>query len=507
MSRHDAGTAPRASRFGGTDRYVADYLRTEFLSRLRRSDHVFLRRTSILEALTGPLCDAVLHDNGSEGVLKRLARADLVVCPLAGRRGWYRFQPLFRDLLLRELLEEEPQAIPTLRRRAAAWHEAAGDIEAALEHAEAAGDADRVATIIAATAFSASSRGRGYDLERRLARFDRAQLERHPAVAAHGSRVHAFRGRAAEAQRWLEIAEWGARRRRRDAAVLRPQVAAVRAALCRDGPRRMLGDAGAALAGLPRDSQWYPFALQLRGCAALLLGATDEADSLLADAAATAGMLGCPETQMLAVAQRSLLAREGGDLDRGDALSTEARRIAADDELEGTPTFAIALAAAARASLRQGRWAEARALVVRAEKLTPLVTEALPWLAVGARLELARCYLELRDPAAARRPVTEIRAILDARPRLGALAERALALGHEAGLVLSRSGASGRLTPAELRLLPLLATHLSFREIAEQLEVSRNTVKTQAISIYRKLGVSCRSEAIAAAAPRPQRAA
>jgi LuxR family maltose regulon positive regulatory protein len=86
------------------------------------------------------------------------------------------------------------------------------------------------------------------------------------------------------------------------------------------------------------------------------------------------------------------------------------------------------------------------------------------------------------------------------RPRLGVLVDRVRRVELEAASLPEPEAMPTGLTPAELRLLPLLATHLSFREIADDLHVSRNTVKTQAISIYRKLGVSGRSEAIAAAA-------
>jgi LuxR family transcriptional regulator, maltose regulon positive regulatory protein len=310
-----------------------------------------------------------------------------------------------------------------------------------------------------------------------------------------------LRGRTAEAEQWLAVAERGARRRSREAAALRPRIAVVRAALCRDGARRMLANAGAALARLPRTSQWYPAALHMRGCAAMLLGAAEEADGLLDAAARAAEVCRCSETRMIALSQRSLIARAHGDLDRADALSNEARQVALSEELEAYPTFAIVLAAAARASLRHGRWAEARELVAAAEPLRGSVTEALPWLAVSTRLELAQCYLILRDAEAVRVVMAEIDALLEARPNLGTLAERADELRREVEALSVPAGTvPGGLTGAELRLLPLLATHLSFREIADQLRVSRNTVKTQAISIYRKLGVSGRSEAIAAAA-------
>jgi LuxR family transcriptional regulator, maltose regulon positive regulatory protein len=502
VSIRERGATSASRLFEGSDRYLADYVRSEYLSRLRPQELRLLRRSSILGLLSGPACDAVLQEKNCDLVLEKLARTHLVLVPHDPSRGTYRIHRLFRDLLLRDLLEEEPEVVPGLHRRAMNWYERRGDPESALEHAEAAGDADHMAALLTAIAIPASCRGGITDLEERLTSFDRRhKLDRYPAVAVHGSRIHAFRGRTADAERWLDVAERGARRRGTEAMALRPRVALVRAALCRDGPRRMLGDAGAALVSLPRTSQWYQIALLLRGCAALLLGVDDEADSHLGQAAAAAEVQGCHELRMLAISERSLIARARHDDDRADLLSVEALHIALSAELESSPMFALTLAASARASLRNGRWAEARDLVAASEPLRASLTEALPWLTVSTRLELARSYLTLRDAEAAEPLMTEIGAILAVRPRLGTLVGQARELERELHPTpLPREHARSGLTHAELRLLPLLGTHLSFREIADQLEVSRNTVKTQAISIYRKLGVSGRSEAVAAAA-------
>jgi LuxR family maltose regulon positive regulatory protein len=203
---------------------------------------------------------------------------------------------------------------------------------------------------------------------------------------------------------------------------------------------------------------------------------------------------------MLAASQQSLIARGRGEQARADALAAEARELTAGADLEGCPTAAIAHAAAANAALAHGRLGEARELMTAALELTPFLNEGLPWLAVATRLELARCALLLGDGQTAGALLVEIRALLEARPRLGMLVDQARKLRYDVETFTPRDGAPAGLTPAELRLLPLLATHLTFREIATELEVSRNTVKTQAISIYRKLGVSGRSEAIAAVA-------
>jgi LuxR family maltose regulon positive regulatory protein len=155
------------------------------------------------------------------------------------------------------------------------------------------------------------------------------------------------------------------------------------------------------------------------------------------------------------------------------------------------------MAASARTLLRRGRWDDARRSLQVARGLLPGLTEALPWLGVQTRLELAAAYVMLRDSDQARLMLGEVEGLLGTRKALGILEARRAALETE---VVAMAGGTERrtvrLTPAELRLLPLLATHLSFREIGAHFHLSRHTVKTQAISAYRKLGASSRSGAV-----------
>ena len=151
--------------------------------------------------------------------------------------------------------------------------------------------------------------------------------------------------------------------------------------------------------------------------------------------------------------------------------------------------------------LRHGQWDHARRLLTAATRQTPHLTYALPWPAVQARIELADAYVTLRDREAAGHMLEEARGILAVRPDLGLLGEAVARLEPRA-----RRDARGRIAAASsgsrgpsCDCSPLLSTHLSFREIGERLHVSRNTIKTQAISVYRKLGVSSRSEAVAVA--------
>jgi LuxR family transcriptional regulator, maltose regulon positive regulatory protein len=488
---------------GGDDRFLAEYLRSELLAPLKQDLLAFLRRTSVLEQLTAPVCDAVLGSTGSGRVLASLGRMNLLA-PLDRDGGGYRCHPLLRDLLARELAETEPELVTELHRRAADWLEEHGEPESALRHAEGCGDTDRLARIVVAIALPAYYRGRIEAVEGWLGAFDdEARLERYPTVGVIGGWIHALRGRPSEAERWLAAAERGSAvaAGNEGEAAAGPSIALLRAALCRDGVEQMCSDVEQALAGLPSTSQWRPTALLLLGSALVLRGQDALADAILAGAEDSAERQGATEARIVAISQRSLLASANAEHTAAETHSLRARNLAEAAKLDGYTATALELAASARTSLRHSRWDQARSDLTTARSLTPLLTDALPWLAVQTRLELARAYVTLRDAEGAGTLLAEVRDILGRRPGLGVLEEQAVALQAEVDAMPAAGERKGPgLTRAELRLLPLLATHLSFREIGARLYVSRNTVKTQAISVYRKLGVSSRSDAIDQAA-------
>ena len=134
--------------FAGDDRYVVDYLVEEVL--LRQADHVraFLLQTSVLGRLSGPLCDAVTGHSGGKGMLEALDRGNLFLVPLDDRRRWYRYHHLFADMLRARLLDEQPDQVPDLHRRASVWLEHDGEPAAAIGHAVAAGDFERAADLV-----------------------------------------------------------------------------------------------------------------------------------------------------------------------------------------------------------------------------------------------------------------------------------------------------------------------------------------------------------------------
>lgn len=491
----DEGDARDVVSVTGADRYLADYFRSEYLSRLEPDRLTFLRRTSVLETMSGPLCDAVLNRKGSALELASLEQANLFVVPLDRHRSSFRYHHLLRGLLLQELEEREPELMPVLNQRAADWFESQGDPESTLVYSHAAGNEDSAARVLSSIAMPVSAAGRVAAVESWLEHFDGETLDRYPAVAVEGSRIHALRGRADQAEAWLAAAERGAAREKTGAT--KACIEILRAAMCVEGPERMLTRSKSALAELAPEHPWHPWALVVNGTAHLLLGDQDQADRAFAGVSAVSGQ---PDSHALALSERSLLAA-GRDDDLAEGLALEAHRLIDDGQLDGYATSALDFAATARALLRHGRWDEARRQLTITQRLAPSLTHAIPWLAVQVRLELGHAHVTLRDRNGASALLDEAKDILALRPSLGVLAEKVAELEREIDAMpkATDGGGGSGLTPAELRLLPLLSTHLSFREIGEQLFVSRNTIKTQAISVYRKLGVSSRSDAIARA--------
>jgi len=151
----------------------------------------------------------------------------------------------------------------------------------------------------------------------------------------------------------------------------------------------------------------------------------------------------------------------------------------------------------ARLALHRGDLPAARRELVSAQELRPLLTYAVPHLAIQFRIELIRVHLALSDLAGARTLMREVDELLQRRPKMGVLVDQA---GELRARLSRRRGPGGpgasSLTAAELRLLPLLTTHMSIPEIAAGLFVSPNTAKTHAVSIYRKLGASTRTQAV-----------
>ena len=136
------------SGFAGDDRFVVDYLADEVLDRQPAPLRRFLLETSVLERLSGPLCDAVTDQKDGGSTLVALERKNLLIVPLDDRRQWYRYHHLFADVLRSRLLTETSIDVSALHRRASAWFEQVGEMDAAVRHSVAAGDLVRAADLV-----------------------------------------------------------------------------------------------------------------------------------------------------------------------------------------------------------------------------------------------------------------------------------------------------------------------------------------------------------------------
>ena len=184
--------------FDGTSAHIVDFLAAEVLAAHPPELQAFMLRTSVLERLCAPLCDAVLGGDGSRSALDTLARTNLFLVALDERRRWYRFHHLFAQILRVELERREPEVVPELHRRAFAWHRAAGTADEAIHHAVAAHAFVEAGDLIAGTWVHYANAGRAASVADWLARFPRPVLDADPRLLVVSAWIAALRGREAE---------------------------------------------------------------------------------------------------------------------------------------------------------------------------------------------------------------------------------------------------------------------------------------------------------------------
>jgi ATP/maltotriose-dependent transcriptional regulator MalT len=203
--------------FAGDDRYIVDYLVEEVLGRQPAHVRSFLVQTSILDRLSGPLCDAVTGQHGGKAMVESLDRANLFVVPLDDRRRWYRYHLLFADVLQTHLMDEHPDLVAALHRRASLWYEQNEEPSQAIRHALAAGDVERAAGLIE-LAIPALRRSRQEATIRGWLDTIPDEVVRVRPVLAVGfigalmarGEFEGVEGRLRDAERWLEPADAGA---------------------------------------------------------------------------------------------------------------------------------------------------------------------------------------------------------------------------------------------------------------------------------------------------------
>jgi LuxR family maltose regulon positive regulatory protein len=476
----------------GDDALIRSYLETEILAGVGDRDRDLMLRTSIVREVSGALATAITGDPEAGSRLYELSKANLLVMAVDRRERWFRYHGLLADLLQRQL-EDSDIDRSELHRRAAGWFEEAGDVDSAVRHASSAGDEPHVRRLVLSSFQREYREGRLATVRRWLDIVAQTSLGWDTSMALGATLVAALVGDTGAVVRASAAARLGDPDDDLDPEHL--DRAAVRALLCSEGPERMLADALLALERHDERWSWAPLAWLCLGSAERMLGNSDRA-------------IAAWEASERTVSGAQAVARLVMRAERALAAMAQRRWTEAEALLQGDRTFAMHvldsgqipamlwLVADARLSVHRGDLRGAQERLRRAQLTRVHLTWAVPWYGVRTLTELARAQMLVGDVGGARTSLAQGRDILRARPDLGTLL---LELEAVAALAMRSPDTGPRgstLSPAELRLLPLLQTYLSFKEIGERLGISANTVKTEAMSIYGKLGASTRSEAV-----------
>jgi len=492
LATRSGAAPPSVAEVGGDQLFMSQYLRSEVFNTLTPARKTFLLQTSILDEVSGPACDFILERSGSHRVLESLASSSFFVTPTDREGHRYRYHKLLREFLRTELKRRDPSADAHLHQRAATWYQKSDMPIDAVYHAMEADDVEHVARLVATSAHTVFSEGRRATTDDWIHWFNTAdRLDQHPEIALLGALLSGQIGDAVEVERCMAVVD----RARDRLGPMTPIVGVADALFCREGVDQSLIDARKARDELSPASNWYASSCALEGAALMSSGQNDAARAPFQTAADFGEHTSDLPSASYALAALSALAFDNGERTRATELASRALRLVKQATLEQYATSVLPYTIAARCALRSGNPTEARELLGQAHAKRPLLTSALPLVSVQTLLEMATVDIELANTTSARELLREAASIADQRS-VGVLEERCRELKDLLATMSTGQVGAATLTNAELRLLPFLVTHLSFPEIAERLYVSRHTVKSQAMSIYRKLGASTRSEAV-----------
>lgn len=484
----------------GDDRPIADYLYRACYAGLDEADQRFLRRTAVLGELTAECCDALLGTDDARWRLRDLEARGLFIVPVDRSGGRFRYHHLFHEFLRGELMHSEPGRLRELHLAAAEWYLSHELVSPAIDHLLAAGDRERSVRLVAERQLAAYQAGERAAVRRWMAELGDAAIASFPPLMVLASLGAVLNGDAVDADRWadrLERVEYD-----EPPELGLPAFASGRAMLrvvmWRNGLEAAVADAEYALGEEGSTSIWRDQALHLYAWSRALSGDTAGAVEAYEQASSQAVLFGNSDSILLSEAELAIIELERGAVAQAQRHFDRAFEVIEASGMTGYPTTFLALAVGARIAHRRGDTASAERLIAQVMRDRGLCTHTMPVMSIKVRLELGRAFVALGNSSAAAHMLREIEALLRVRSDMGTLEQDVDRLRDSLEQVRVVLGESP-LTPAELRLLPYLQTHLTIAEIADRLFVTRNTVSSQVGSIYRKLRVSTRGAAVARA--------
>ena len=389
--------------------------------------------------------------------------------------------------------------MPALHQAASAWHQLHGSADEAIEHAMASGDFRLAIDLIAGYWFGYVSSGRVATVHNWIRSLGDGRIAASPLAAHCAAWAAAMSGDRQSARRWVPVIETGAD----DGSLpdgmssLRSSAALLRGVYGFDGLLVMRESAATAVR-LETDatSPWYALARSALGFSLYLAGQPEAAARALEEAGRNEAVL--PLTRMVVAGTLALLAVEDGRLPRACELVHTALGLAGRDDLRRTPSASLAHIAAGAVYAAQGLPDQARDELEQALRSRQGIAGSGPWPTFVGTVTLAQVVLDQGNRGRAERLISEARSVLTELPD-GADAQQTRLDALERRLAGPRrvSALAEPLTEREEAVLRLFDGDGSLRKIANELYVSLNTVKTHTQSIYRKLGVSDRQDAVA----------
>lgn len=484
----------------GRHRLVADYLVEEVLSQLEPDTVTFLTESAVLDRFCADELDALLGRTDSAAMLDAITHSgNMFLVSLDAQGIWYRYHQLFGDLLRARLRDRDPDRFRELAARAADRLAQAGDIDGALTQALAADDRAQAAALVGMDAVRLGFDGRVGVLARRLSLIDEQTFTDYPDAAIARAWLGVMNGDAELIQRSLltaSAADTGE--------PLSDGTPSVEVAAALIGSLIGVGGVGEVIrhaetvcsAGDHLVNPWWGAATTMKGTALSMLGEAAQARATLESALPVTEDL--PGFQAAALAHLAALDLLDGDLSAAVEHTASARWIVDSRDLSDMVPMVVVYAVDALVRARRGDVAGARSAVGATERLVDRLGDLSARTALMAHVLVAGAAVEIDDTELCDRHLVEAQ-------RAHRRETEAVGVGQWLDRIRTLSaartarGARSALTTAELRLLPYLATHLSLQRIADELILGRETVKSQATSIYRKLAVSSRAAAVAEA--------
>jgi ATP/maltotriose-dependent transcriptional regulator MalT len=491
-------------RFSGGNRFIGDYLTEEVLSRHTDRTREFITSTSVLDRFCAPLCDFIAETTGSAGILHELERTNLFLVPLDDERRWFRFHHLFAAVARTELETEHPDLVPSLHSRAAQWFRDHGHIDEAVTQYLAAGNTGDAALLVQANWLLHVDSGRMSTVLGWLDALGTPSIATDPAAGVTAAWMAALSGDERALNEHLHALE-----EFHDYGPLPDGTRSVESAVALiggvfgfDGPVEMLAGAHRAVE-LETDgrSPYYAIANMSLGHCAYVAGDLDLAANFLAKAwhNDAAPVL----IRVLGLSIQSLVEFERGYQGRGREFAERAMQLVDDNGMHAMHQTSMAFTALGQAQAAAGNVTEAMATLDRGLAMRRKNPALSPWQTIHHLLVMARIAVDAGQVSLAQELLLEAAKRMDRyHDGMGPMRARLAAIQ---AVVRSRTAAATigePLTGREFDVLRLLQGTMSLNQIAAELYLSPNTVKTHTKALYRKLGAGSRSDAVQVARQR-----